>query len=260
MTARSDRRLEDEVVVVTGAARGLGAAIARAAAEAGAHVLVTDVLVAEAESAAAALVADGLSARAAALDVTSAASVHDSLRTVLDWQGRVTGVVNNAGRLIEADVVSLGEDQWDAVLDVNLKGAWRMCQAYIPAMIEAGGGAIVNISSLEGFYARPGHVAYAVSKAGLLNLTRAVAVDFGRQGIRCNAICPGSIETDLLSQHLEATGDPVAAAADLVSRNRAGRLGRPEEVGATGVFLLSGEATFVNGSHIMIDGARSATT
>ncbi|WP_104107760.1 SDR family oxidoreductase [Nocardioides sp. 616] len=260
MAVTPEPRLLDEVVVVTGAARGLGAAIARAAAEAGAHVLVGDLHKSAVDSAVDELVSDGLSARGTVLDVTDAASVDAALRTVLDWQGRVTGVVNNAGRLIEADVVTLTEDEWDAVMDVNLKGAWRMCRAFIPAMLEAGGGAIVNISSLEGLVARPRHVAYAVSKAGMLNLTRAVAVDFGRQGIRCNAICPGSIETALLTQHLEATGDPEAAAADLVGRNYVGRLGRPDEVGATALFLLSREAGFINGSHIVIDGARGATT
>ncbi|GAA1916482.1 beta-ketoacyl-ACP reductase [Nocardioides hwasunensis] len=246
--------------MVTGAARGLGAAIARAAAEAGAHVLLGDLDGPRADAVAATLVAAGHSARGTTLDVTSQQSVEASLQTVLEWQGRVTGLVNNAGRLIEADVVSLTEEQWDAVLDVNLKGAWRTTRAYVPAMIETGGGSIVNISSLEGLFARPAHVAYAVSKAGLLNLTRATAVDFGRSGIRCNAICPGSIETEMLTQHLEATGDADAAASDLIGRNRTGRLGRPEEVGATALFLLSGEAGFMNGSHVVVDGARGATT
>jgi NAD(P)-dependent dehydrogenase (short-subunit alcohol dehydrogenase family) len=253
-------RLEGDVVVVTGGARGLGAAIARAAAQAGAHVMVGDLDGDGAEAAAAELTAEGWSARGTRLDVTDGASVEAALRSVLDWQGRVTGLVNNAGRLIEADVVSLTEEQWDAVLDVNLKGAWRMTRAFVPPMVRAGGGAIVNISSLEGLFARPGHVAYAVSKAGLLNLTRATAVDFGRSGIRCNAICPGSIDTALLRQHLDATGDAQAAADDLVGRNRTGRLGRPDEIGATALFLLSGEAGFMNGSHLVVDGGRGATT
>lgn len=256
----SPGRLQDDVVLVTGGARGLGAAIARSAAEAGAHVMIGDLDGGGAEAAAAALVADGWSARGTTLDVTDAASVDASLATMLDWQGRVTGLVNNAGRLIEADVVSLAEEQWDAVMDVNLKGAWRTTKAFVPAMLDAGGGTIVNISSLEGLFARPGHVAYAVSKAGLLNLTRATAVDFGRRGIRCNAICPGSIETDLLRQHLDARGDPASAAQDLVDRNRVGRLGRPDEIGATALFMLSGEAGFMNGSHVVVDGGRGATT
>lgn len=258
--AVTSERLHDEVVVVTGGARGLGAAIARSAAEAGAHVLIGDLDGPGAEAMAAELDAEGLSARGITLDVTDGESVQAALRSVLDWRGRVTGLVNNAGRLIEADVVSLTEDQWDAVMDVNLKGPWRMSRTFIPSMIEAGGGSIVNISSLEGLFARPGHVAYAVSKAGLLNLTRATAVDFGRDGIRCNAICPGSIETDLLSQHLQATGNAEAAAADLIGRNRSGRLGRPDEIGATALFLLSREAGFMNGSHVVVDGARGATT
>jgi NAD(P)-dependent dehydrogenase (short-subunit alcohol dehydrogenase family) len=252
--------LIDDVVVVTGGARGLGAAIALSVAEAGAHVVIGDLDEAGAVAAAAALAEKGYSALGVELDVTKQASVDASLAATLAWKGRVTGLVNNAGRLIEADVVSLTEDQWDAVMDVNLKGAWRMTRAFIPAMLDGGKGAIVNISSLEGLFARPGHVAYAVSKAGMLNLTRATAVDFGRQGIRCNAICPGSIETDLLRQHLEATGDAAAAAADLIGRNRVGRLGRPDEIGATARFLLSDEAAFMNGSHMVIDGARGATT
>src|SRR5690606_14143663 len=135
-----------------------------------------------------------------------------AVRATEDWHGRIDGLVNNAGLLIEADVVSLTEAQWDTVMDVNLKGAWRMTKAVVPVMLEVGSGSIVNISSLEGHFARPGHVAYAVSKAALLNLTRATADDVGREGIGCNAICPGSVETDLLAQHFAATGDPEAAA------------------------------------------------
>lgn len=256
----AERRLHNEVVVVTGGARGIGSAIARAAAEAGAHVLIGDLDGPGAGAAAEELRRDGLSVRGIELDVADGQSVEAAMHAALEWHGRVTGLVNNAGRLIEADVVSLTEEQWDAVMNVNLKGAWLMSRAFIPAMLEAGGGAIVNISSLEGLFARPGHVAYAVSKAGLLNLTRATAVDFGRRGIRCNAICPGSIETDLLRQHLEASGDADAAVTDLVGRNHAGRLGRPEEIGATALFLLSNEAAFMNGEHLVVDGARGATT
>ena len=173
----------------------------------------------------------------------------------------MTGLVNNAGRLIEADVVSLTEEQWDAVLDVNLKGAWRMTRALVPAMLEAGGGAIVQHLLARGA-GRPSRARRVRrQQGGLLNLTRAVAVDFGRRGIRCNAICPGSIETALLSQHLESTG------------GRDGRRGRPDRSQlrraagparrgrrARPCFLLSREAEFINGSHIVIDGARGATT
>lgn len=260
MTGTGRGRLEGKVVLVTGAARGLGAAICRAAAQEGAHVMVTDVDVAGAEGTARQLAAEGLSARATVLDVTDQDSVEAAVRATADWHGRIDGLVNNAGILVEADVASLTEEQWDLVMDVNLKGAWRMTKAVIPIMLERGSGSIVNMSSLGGHFARPGHVSYAVSKAGLLNLTRATAVDFGRQGIRCNAICPGSTMTDMLRQHLESTGDLAAMTEDNIGRNRVGRLGRPEEIGATAVFFLSDEVGYVNGSYLLVDGGRHATT
>ncbi|GAA1181802.1 SDR family oxidoreductase [Ornithinimicrobium humiphilum] len=260
MAVSAGGRLNGKVVLVTGAARGLGAAIATAAAVEGAHVMVTDLDAAGAEAVVRQLGSEGLSARATMLDVTDQDSVDAAVRATEDWHGRIDGLVNNAGLLIEADVVSLTEAQWDTVMDVNLKGAWRMTKAVVPVMLEVGSGSIVNISSLEGHFARPGHVAYAVSKAALLNLTRATAVDFGREGIRCNAICPGSVETDLLAQHFAATGDPEAAASDIIGRNRVGRLGRPEEIGATAVFFLSDEVGYLNGSYLIVDGGRGATT
>lgn len=253
-------RLEGKHVLITGAAVGIGKAIAGVAAREGAAVMLADIDGGQAEANAAALVADGLRAAAVRADVTKAADCEAAVAATVDAFGSINGLVNNAGLLIEKSIVDLTEADWDAVMNVNLKGPWMLCRAAIPRMIAAGGGSIVNMGSIESLVARPHHSPYNASKAGLLNFSRAVAVEYGRQGIRCNTICPGSIDTEMWQRHVAAQPDPGAAYADLVSRNFAGRPGTGDEVGYLAVYLLSDESGFTNGAYHVMDGARTSHT
>lgn len=253
-------RLAGKNVLITGAAVGIGKAIAQVAAREGASVMLGDIAIDGAQANAAAIREAGGRAEAVALDVTEAASAARAVAATVDAFGSIDGLVNNAGLLIERSVVDTTEDEWDRVLAVNLKGPWLMCRAAIPKMLDAGGGSIVNMGSIESLVARPDHSSYGASKGGLLNFTRAVAVEYGRQGIRCNTICPGSIDTEMWQRHVAAQPDPEQAYKDLVSRNFAGRPGTGQEVGWLAVYLLSDESGFTNGAHHVIDGARIAHT
>ncbi len=250
-------RLDGEVVVVTGGARGIGLGIAEACADAGAAVAVADVDGDAAREAAAALAARGGPAAGLACDVTRAADVQRAVAEVARRLGRISGLVNNAGILLEGRAGDLGEDDWNRVLAVNLTGPWLCTRAALPQLAD-GGGAIVNVASIAGLAAQVNHVAYSVSKAGLLNLTRTVAVEYGRSGVRCNAVCPGTIDTELSRRYLAGFDDPDAMRAALVERAFVGRLGTPGDIGQAAVFLLSGASGFVNGAALVVDGGRTA--
>jgi NAD(P)-dependent dehydrogenase (short-subunit alcohol dehydrogenase family) len=251
-------RLDGQVVVVTGAGSGIGTGIAHACADAGAAVGVVDLDGESASQVAAAVEAAGGAAVALAADVTVRADIERTLDELAARFGRITGLVNNAGILAEGTVAELSDADWDRVIAVNLTAPFRFTRAVIPHLRAAGGGAIVNISSVEGLGAGARHVAYSASKAGLLNLTRATAIDHGREGIRANAICPGTIETPLYETFIAGHDDPEAMRDQMIARNFANRLGRPADIGAAVVFLLSDEASFVNGTTLVVDGGRLA--
>lgn len=250
-------RLDDDVVLVTGAGRGIGRGIAQACARAGAAVVVVDVDEDTATEVADAIVAEDGRAHAVGADVTDPARVRAAVASGVAAFGRLTGLVNNAGILREGSVLELSEADWDAVVAVNLDAPFHCIRAAAPHLLEHGG-AIVNIASIEGLAAGPRHVAYSATKGGLVNLTRAVAIDLGRRGVRCNAVCPGSVETPLYEAFLAGHDDPEAARQSLVDRNFAGRLGQPSDIGSAVVWLLSDQASFVNGASLVVDGGRMA--
>jgi NAD(P)-dependent dehydrogenase (short-subunit alcohol dehydrogenase family) len=249
-------RLDDQVVIVTGGGSGIGTGIATTCASRGASVAVVDMDGVAAQRVADDIDAVGGSSLAITADVTKASDIHAMVDATRERFGRITGLVNNAGILVEGTVGELSDDGWDRVLAVNLTAPFRLTRAVIPHLRAAGGGAIVNISSIEGLAAGARHVAYSASKAGLLNLTRATAIDHGREGIRANAICPGSVETPLYEDFLAGHHDPGAVRAQLIERNFANRLGLPSDIGSVVVFLLSDDASFVNGAAIVVDGGR----
>ena len=251
------RPLAGAAVLVTGAAQGIGRGIAEACAHAGADVAVADRDAEGAGALAAALDAAGTRCVALSADVADAGSVAAMVADAAAALGRLTGLVNNAGVLHNDAVVDLTEETWDRVLNVNLKGPWLCIRAALPHL-RAAGGAIVNIASIEALGAAAGHVAYSVSKAGLLNLTRTVAIEHGRDGVRCNAVCPGTIETELTAAHFAGYPDPQATRDEYVARNFAGRLGTPADIAAAVVYLLSPAAGFVNGAVLVVDGGRLA--
>lgn len=243
------QRLQDHVVIVTGGGGGIGSAIAARLIGEGARVAILD-----RDEASGAAAADRLAgpADAAAFfrcDVTRREEVRSAVAAVLDRWGRLTGLVNNAGIGRRAPFLELADEAWNAVIGVNLTGAFIMAQEACLAMSKAGGGAVVNMASIAGHMAHSDQSVYSVSKAGLEALTRAMAFELAPLGIRANAVSPGTILTEFLDGMLSE-----GARNARVQRIPSGRLGKPEEVAATVAFLLSNDASYITGSTVTIDG------
>jgi 2-deoxy-D-gluconate 3-dehydrogenase len=244
------RDLEHRAVLVTGAARGIGRAIATAAAAAGARVALLDMERDRVEKAAAELVAAGHAALAVTCDVGSAPSRTRALDELIQRSFHADVLVNNAGVQIVGDALAVDDDAWRTTLAVNLEAPLRLAQTLARRWIDQRvAGSIVNVGSIAGAVHFPGHVAYSVSKAGLRSLTAALALELGVYGIRVNAVAPGHVDT---AMSLVAR-DPVALAARL-QKIPLGRLGAPEDVAGVVVYLVSGRASYITGQTITVDG------
>jgi NAD(P)-dependent dehydrogenase (short-subunit alcohol dehydrogenase family) len=241
----------DRVVLITGAAAGIGLACARAFAAAGGTVVLADI-----DGPAVARAAEAIGARAHAVvcDVGDKPQVDAMVAGVLADHGRIDVLVNNAGIVRSADFLEITEADWDAVLRVNLKGAFLVGQAVARAMAAAGGGAIVNMSSVNGTLAIPTIAPYVASKGGINQLTRAMAVALADRNIRVNAVAPGSIMTDILRSVMADR----AARYRILSRTPLGRFGTPEEVASVVLFLAGPESSYMTGEIVHLDGGRMA--
>lgn len=236
------RRLDGKVALITAAARGIGRATALRFATEGARVIATD------RDADALAGLDGC--ETLALDVTDAGAVAAMAAHI----GRIDVLANVAGIVHAGSILECSEADWDQALAINMTAMYRTIRAFLPAMLD-GGGAIVNVSSIaSSVKGIPNRFAYGATKAGVIGLTKAVAADFVGQGIRCNAICPGTIDTPSLQQRLHDTGDYAAAQAAFVARQPMGRLGRAEEIASLALYLASDEAAFTTGAVHVIDG------
>ncbi|WP_085026528.1 SDR family NAD(P)-dependent oxidoreductase [Ensifer aridi] len=247
-------RFKDKVVIVTGAAGGIGGAISARFAAEGAQVIVTDMNSEGADATVAQIVSEGGRARALASDISTAEGCQAIIENVIASEGRVDVLCNNAGINRRGNLLSLTPEDWRVSFAVNVDSMFHLCQAALPHMIEAGGGAIVNTASQWGLYPAPNHIAYNVTKAAVASFTQNLARDYAPKKIRVNAVCPGEIHTPMLEAGVRRSGRTIADLDKLVPF---GRIGKPEEVAALVAFLASDEAAFMCGSLVEITGAQA---
>src|SRR4051812_35979256 len=245
-----------KVAFVTGAASGIGRATAAAFASVGATVAVADVSEQGNQETAQLIEDQGGRALAVRCDVTSGQDVKAALDHVVDAFGRLDIAFNNAG--VEQPVgpaAEVSEEQWDRIVDINLRGVFLCMKHEIPLMLQQGGGAIVNTSSGAGVKGFAGQAAYCAAKHGVVGLTKAAALDYAKAGIRVNAVCPGIIETPMMDRF---SGGTPEGRARVIAQEPVGRMGRPEEIAAAVVWLCSDAAAFVVGHAMVIDGGQTA--
>ncbi len=247
--------LQGKISIITGAANGIGQACARLFAEQGAKVVLADIQDAPGQALAQELQAQGQQASYVHCDVGRKADVDALVQQVLALHGRVDVLVSNAGIFKASPFLEVSESDFDEVLRVNLKGAFLMGQAAARAMKASGGGAIVHMSSVNGVMAIPEIASYNVSKGGINQLTRAMALALADDGIRVNAVAPGTIATELARKAV-LTSD--AARTKILSRTPMKRLGEPEEVARTVAFLASDASSYITGEILTVDGGRMA--
>jgi NAD(P)-dependent dehydrogenase (short-subunit alcohol dehydrogenase family) len=236
---------------------GIGAAVADCFGKEGASVVLAELDAAAGGAIARALLQCGVNAVCIPTDITQVQSVQQMVAQVSERFGRVDVLFNNAGINVFRDPLKMDAQDWRLCLSVDLEGAWNCCRAVLPLMLEAGCGSIINMASTHAFSIIKGCFPYPVAKHGLIGLTRALAIEYAAQGIRVNAIAPGYIETRLYVDYWNSFPDPAAARQATCDLLPPKRVGRPEEVGMTAVFLASDEAPFINASTIVIDGGRS---
>ena len=245
--------LQGKSAVVTGVGSGLGRAIAQELAAEGVQVLGCDV---NDESGSETMAGIGTYRHA---DVSREADVEGLVAATIDAFGRLDVMVNNAAVQVERELVETTEEELDRVLAVNLKGVFFGCKHAVLAMQASGGGAIVNVASVLALVGDGILAAYCAAKGGVLGITRATAVQYGKDGIRCNAICPGDIDTPLVQAYFDAARDPVAARAQVETEYPLGRIAQPQEIARAVVFLASDESRFMSGQPLVVDGGLLAT-
>ncbi len=241
-------RLSGKTALITAAGQGIGRATALMMAAEGARVIGTDVN----RDTLAELAKDGIEPRF--LDVLDPASIAAAVADV----GPPNILFNCAGFVAAGTILDCDEAQWDFSMRLNMTAMYRMCKAFLPGMIDNGGGSIINMASVaSSVIAAPGRFVYGATKAGVIGLTKSIAADFVTKGIRCNAICPGTVESPSLDQRLRDTGDYDAAKAAFVARQPIGRIGKPQEIAALVVYLGSDESSYTTGIAHVIDGGWS---
>ena len=250
--------LQGKTALITGAASGIGAAIAETFAGAGAHVFVTDCNEAAGRAMVKGLNAAAYSAVFLTLDVTNETQCADVASQVFTTAGHLDILVNNAGiGHVGTMATTTGED-FDRILAVNTRGVFNVTRAFLPSMRERQHGVIVNLASIAGMVGVRDRLAYCASKFAVVGITKAMALDHAREGVRINAICPGRVETPYVAQRLAEYPDPQKAYEEMTATQPMGRMGRPAEIAAAALYLASDEAAFITGATLTPDGGWSA--
>jgi 2-keto-3-deoxy-L-fuconate dehydrogenase len=244
-------RLQGKTAVVTAAAQGIGRATAIAFAKEGAQVWATDIN----EGLLNRLQQEVPGLNTSVLDVRDAKAISEFAQQT----STIDVLMNCAGYVHNGTILECFETDWDFSFDLNVKSMYRMCRTFLPGMLQAGKGSIVNISSVVSVAkSAPSRFVYQSTKAAVVGLTKAIALDFVRQGIRCNAICPGTVQSPSLENRMAAKGDLEAVRAEFAARQPMQRLGKPEEIAALAVYLASDESSFTTGQAHIIDGGWAA--
>lgn len=255
-------RLDGKVALVTGAGSGIGEAIARLYAQQGAQVVVIDMRGEAAEAVSAAIREEGGAARVWQLDVADEAQVQAAMREIATAYGRVDILVNNAGVSHVGNLLETTVEEWDRVMRVNAFGVFLCAREAVRQMLaqEPTGGVIVNIASAAGLIGVERRLPYSTSKGAVISMTRAIAIDYVTQGIRCNAICPGTVDTPFVAGYLARNfpGREEEVRQQLHARQPLGRMGRPDEIAYAALYLAADESSFVTGSMLVIDGGWTA--
>lgn len=246
-----------KVAVVTGAGSGIGRGIASCLAEEGAFVLLNDIRQETVEESRQILASEGHHAEIVISDISTPDGATVTINEAIRYGGRLDLLVNCAGRQIIKRMEELQPEEWDAVLDVNLKGAYLCAKAAIPFLVKQRG-SIINICSVHARATIEGFTAYAASKAGILALTRALAIECAPQGVRVNAISPGTIDTPMLQAFFDSCPDPLRARSEYLKFHPIGRFGTPRDVGEMVAFLGGDRTGFITGTEVIVDGGMTA--
>jgi len=250
--------LKNKITLVTGSASGIGAAIAEAFARAGAHVYVADRVAEAAAQTVARIKNNRGSAEVMAFDVSKEDEAERARQMVQASFGRLDVLVNNAGIGHVGTLLQTTAEDLDRLYAVNVRGLFNVTKAFLPGMLERRHGVIINLASIGGVVAVRDRLAYCTTKFAVVGFTKSIALDHALEGIRCNCICPGRVETPFVTARLREYPDPDKAYREMASTQAIGRMGKPEEIAAAALYLASDESAFVTGSEFIIDGGWSA--
>ncbi len=251
-------RVKGKVSIITGAAMGIGKTTAQLFGREGAKLVIADYDSEKGNEIEKTLTNMGYETIFIKTDVRIAVEIQEMVKTTMERFGRIDVLINNAGAAQVVPVTELTEDNWNRVIDTNLKGVYLCCKYTIPEMIKGGSGCIINMASVLGLVGRVRASAYNAAKAGVILLTKNMALDYALYNIRVNAVCPGFVETEMVKKYIENSEDPQKTYEQLVQLHPIGRIAKPEEIAHGILFLASDESSFVTGSSLVIDGGYSA--